>query len=95
MRVSHRRIAAAAAAACWFAVFVTFGLEPDRLHLYLLLLVAASTLTVIAGMGFVITPLLAARGLGVRAAMRAVRGEPAGKHAARDDNVVDIGARRS
>lgn len=94
MRVWSRRIAAGAAAACWVAVFVILGLRPDRTRFFLLLLVSASTLTVVAVMGSVISPLLAARGIGVRSALQAVRGEPTGKHQRRDENVIDIGARR-
>lgn len=106
MDVRSRQIAAAGAALGWLAVIAFciagpvsgFGFTPNMTRFFDVILITTAVLTICATVGYVITPLVASHGIGVRAAMRAGRDRrPQGRHA-RDDStegsVVQLPVRR-
>ena len=108
MRVYSRLGAAALAACCWITVAIfciagvvsNFGNTPDMSRFFDLLLSAAIVLTLTAGLGHILTPLVAGKRFGVRAGYRAGHDgvPPKGRHAAPDDGaeakLYDLRARR-
>jgi hypothetical protein len=102
MRARTRRIAGWVAAACWFtaAAFLIAGiirdswLSPIMIMLFSLTQAAGAVLTIITVTDYIISPRRAAREIGVRAAMRSVRDEPAhGAHAKDDTDARGYDAR--
>lgn len=102
MRVRSRRAVALLAALCWITVLIFCiagivtgsGFTPNMNRFFYVILDAATVLTLTAVTGYIITPLMAGRSIGARAAMRAVRDEePKGRHALDDTDarVYDFG----